>query len=583
MKLKLDNRVLEICGIFFFASILLPFYYQGQVYSAFNFEGQLFGRPTENVLSAYNLLKNKNFGIPCSDLGNVDTRHDFIRKDGKCYLVNEPFFMFYHFPAVIYGLIGDSVNTFYALLVLSNAAITSLCLYVFSLVLKRIGLRRKTVLIGTALFGLGTGLIIYSRLIFVHTVELLLFLALLNEYLKKEKSSQNKILLFASLMTLNRLVSVFITLPILYKTFRRSRGKKAFLKKLLVIFLLVNSPKLAWNLALTGSPLIDPHFINMESTSTFFSILPQWVRAPIFDAHNYMTGEGIIIPHVAYSFADLSKNGLFLKYHGIFYALFSPDGIVFNSPFLVLSLIGLMMFWGEKKELDVFACIILINLLVFSLDYKGGFGPRYARFYFPTLVLLMILSLKGFESSKKTAVLFLVLAVLSITNNVSLATRADWFYEDSINLFSSDLVLFPYIPFEESIESYSVTFTGPVWGDHWTFSQKCAPKKIFDGLLLDVCNCEEPSFIEGLIRVPENPGKMRINVCALRAGGDGVTLKTTFDSDEKEFLIQPDSCQIAELTAFPGERGLRIEPKNYGNCDQEILLIKSISFSGEEN
>ncbi|MBR9678264.1 MAG: hypothetical protein GOU97_03175 [Nanoarchaeota archaeon] len=581
MKLKLDNKVLNICEIFFFAAILIPFYFQGQLYSPFNFEGQPFGRPTENVLSAYNLLLNKNFGIPCSDLGNIDTRHDFISKGGKCYLVNEPFFMFYHVPAIIYGLIGDSINVFYSLLVLSNAAITSLCLYVFSLILKKMGFRRKTVLIGTALFGFGAGLMIYSRLIFVHTVNLLLFLALLNEYLKKEKSSQNKILLFASLMTLNRLVSFLIIIPILYKTFKKSSRKKVFLKKLFFIFILVNSPRLIWNLALTGNPLIDPHFINMESTSTLFSILPKWVRAPIFDAHNYMTEEGMIMPHAIYSFADLSKNGLFLKYHGIFYALFSSDGIIFNSPFLILSLIGLIKMWNEKKELDVFAYIIVINLLIFSLDYKGGFGPRYARFYFPTLTLIMIFSLKGFESSKKSAILFIILAILSVTNNVSLAVRTDWFYENSMDLFSSDLVIFPYIPVKETLAKHDINFAGPE-KLLWTKSSSCLPREFFEGFQLDVCECKEPASIRKKVFIPENTDSMVLSYCSGSAGGDGLNLTVKIGEKEIQTFIKSSQCEKKEISLqdikLGKEQLVIIEPAIIGICQDESILLTSISF-----
>lgn len=575
MKLRINNKVLDVCALFFFTALMLPFHYQGQNYTALNFEGQPLGRPTENVMSFHNLLANKSLSAPCQEFG-VDPKHDFIVRNEECYLVNEPFFMFYHLPATIYGLLGGGLNTFYSLLVVSNAGISAACIYVFYLVLQRLGLKKKTCLLGGALFGFATGLIIYSRLIFVHTVNILLFLLLINEYLKKKKN-EKKILLLSSLMVLNRLVSFFIVLPFLYNAFKDAKSKKEFFRNLLLIFLITNSPRLLWNHVLTGNPLLDPHFVNMESTSTLFSVIPKWVRAPVFDAHNYQSENETIMPHALYSFADQSKNGLFLRYHGMFYALFSSDGIVFNSPFIIFALLG-MVRWRKNKHLKLFAAIILLNLLLYSLDYKGGFGPRYARFYFPTLVVLMLLSMKGYESSgMKSKIFFSLLIIFSITNNVSLAVRTDWFYENAMSRVSNDLILFPYYPVQETLATHALSFQGPE-KLLWITSQSCPPSQVFEGFILRVCDCQTPSRITNNVTIPENATSMRVTYCSGSAGGDGLYLNVGQGDGEQRLIIPSGKCGSKTIEVRGGVKPVTLRPEVKGACEDETILVKSIRF-----
>jgi len=151
-------------------------------------------------------------------------------------------------------------------------------------------------------------------------------------------------------------------------------------------------------------------------------------------------------------------------------------------------------------------------------------------------------------------------------------------------MVSHDIILLPFVPVQPTLEQYTISFAGSE-KMFWKGSALCPPKEIFEGVLLDNCKCKDPASVTREVLLSEQAKTVSVEACAYAAGGDGVYLKIRLDDYEDKQLIKSGKCETKyfDLGALADGQthSLTIEPEVYGDCDQEIILIKTIRFSEE--
>jgi len=213
--------------------------------------------------------------------------------------------------------------------------------------------------------------------------------------------------------------------------------------------------------------------------------------------------------------------------------------------------------------------VVGVNLVVSLVSgaWHGGATPRYVRHYFPAILVLCIFAFDYLSQNKSQFVraVFVLLALLSVLNVSSLAVRQDWVYENPADLVSYDYVLFPVIP----------TLHNPLYGA-WNTSVTCPATNTSQGLLLDMCSCNDASFITKELNF-SNYGQLSVFYCTNYAGDDGVVLDVSAGGFMQRQTVASETCgrMVIPSSVF-GVESLWIGIDRYGECAAEQVTIKGV-------
>jgi hypothetical protein len=198
--------------------------------------------------------------------------------------------------------------------------------------------------------------------------------------------------------------------------------------------------------------LIRREGLAVEITQPFFNVFPNYIPALDYKTYGFhnTSSEWKLDRFYSYiyGFKEGKGNALFLFTSGLFGVLFSERGFIYNSPFLIFSILGIFSY-KRIRERNFILSIILVFLLVYGMlnfIWHGGGIVRYVRSFNVSILLLTFFSFFYIQQTKRKMVklIFIILILLSILNVFSLAIRADWVYEHPKDLVSYDLILSPF-------------------------------------------------------------------------------------------------------------------------------------------
>ena len=125
-----------------------------------------------------------------------------------------------------------------------------------------------------------------------------------------------------------------------------------------------------------------------------FNVYENYVNALDYSIYGYHNINSIFKSFRSFSyihgFKEEKGNALFLFTSGLFGSLFGPKGFVYNSPFLIFSILGIFSYKQKEKKNFLALTIILFLVLFgfFNFYWYGGVTPRYVRhFQIPILLL----------------------------------------------------------------------------------------------------------------------------------------------------------------------------------------------------
>ena len=391
----------------------------------------------------------------------VEEHFDFYKagevyKFGSTLIYLYPFLSLTLFPSL-------SELSLFKLLLLINTTLFALILFIFYFIQRFLGLEKKYAALSTFIGGIATAILIYSRYLFLReTLFSFLFMLLIYMLFQNwKRKTERKELLISVIFSAFILVSKFIVasiffvlLLLLVQKFKLVRSIPLFafsgLISLLALYLSTSLYLATDFLSLLS---MQREGLSVTITQPFFNIFPQYIPAidyKVYGFHN-MSSERKLDRFFSYiyGFEEGKGNALFLFTSGLFGVLFSERGFVYNSPFLVFSVFGILCY-KRCKERDFLLVLILTFLVIFGLlnfAWHGGLTPRYVRNFDVPILFLTFFSFSYLQKgrSKLFKALFFFLLVLSILNVFSLAMRADWVYMHPTTLFSYDLVLWPFI------------------------------------------------------------------------------------------------------------------------------------------
>jgi hypothetical protein len=284
-----------------------------------------------------------------------------------------------------------------------------------------------------------------------------------------------------------------------------------------------------------------------------------------------------------YSFEQLPGNAVFLNFYGLFGSLFGPKGIVYNSPFLLFSILGIFAYKNKKKRNLILVFTILFILLYGLLHFMwyGGVTPRYNRYLTIPVLFLTFFSFYYIQETNSNWIrlIFIGLIILSILNVISIAIRADWTYEHGADLVSYDLVLWPWYPPKPTKNIINLYLTEQGESVEWKFGteSECKAYGSLEGIITYVCNCEYATYAERSIKIPWDKFKVNVTVCS--RNGD-VIGEFYFDKTKKEIIIPPNSCEEKSLLVDSSkeEHTIILKSKKYGECIDEVAIWKLITI-----
>jgi len=392
-------------------------------------------------------------------------------------------------------------------------------------------------------------MLVYSRTFFPQIFDLMLIFALYVSFLYgMERTSY--ILLFVLSMNFYTLTWLLLVSPLFFLKLERK-----FFLCLVVIFLF----------SLPFKCILPPYGLENKWEYQLFGYYPR-MSGELVEFMPYLFN----IHRKYYIYSIEGSDALFLDSYGLFGSMFSERGFVYNSPFLVFSLLGAIYF-QKRKHKDKFHFLLslfFINLLAaFSPGgWHGGSTPRYVRFYFPAVSVLTLFSTYFFEREKRNGLkLFFAVAVfLSILNVGSMAVRLDFSYELPEDVISYDYFLFP-TAFEQVLE--------------WNLSGEEGCVAYFErGIVTDLCDCTLNSWAESEFSIEEER-ELKILACADFAGGDGTVGLVYVDLKKYEVYIPPNDCVRWNVSLPKGKHKIRLQSGIYGNCDAEAVRWESVSLS----
>jgi hypothetical protein len=294
---------------------------------------------------------------------------------------------------------------------------------------------------------------------------------------------------------------------------------------------------------------------------------------------------------LSYSIASNLGNAVFLKFYPLFGFFFGPKGIFVNSPFLLFSFLGMTLIRKEMKlKLLLLLAFLVLFITYLSMDYEGGFTPRYVRHAEPIIIILTIFLAEYLAKlkEKKILLIFAFLAFISITNSISLAIRTDWNYEKITDLFSYDIVLWPWV--EPMKDKTILQLYDSVEQRKWNlnFPKICNPpvtEPRFSevGIETGPCGCNFINNASRKLILPKDSNALRIEVCSKFAGGDGVSAYVYVDNKEVAKLqIKSSTCTniIANISQFADnkEHILTLESRRYKDCIEEVAIWRKVEL-----
>ncbi len=283
------------------------------------------------------------------------------------------------------------------------------------------------------IFAFTTMAFTYAKLLYPQPVTAMLMLAaivFLLEYKAKRRPLGLLLFAFFYALTVFSFNAFIITVPFfLYYLFKiglpnLKRSIYAIVLGILPILILF----FAWNIAATGNPLITPRQIIHQSMT--FQIL--------------------------YS----SETGTWLNVEGLVGSLFSPLGIFFVSPILLVALLTFKDFRKEANaEAVLFASIIVVFWLFMSWANLGGSIQRdfwvggwanIARYMYVPSTLLVVFAVLVFKKIKGASPSSLVgawiislLIIVSFLANLSYSIRHDLMVGFIKDVKSTSLLIWP--------------------------------------------------------------------------------------------------------------------------------------------
>jgi len=561
------------------------------------------GKSPANFYLVKNIIERNSISFPKGYLFDniqVENLIDFFEVDGRFYPQFNPISN-YLYATILYSFsLTTDIQLFKGMLIL-NIIFSALILLIFYHVQRILGLNNVYSLISTFMAGIATSILIYSRYLFIdHQIMSLTFILLIYFILKNKKKTSTKINIFITLLFSFYLVLLsyiylvllfFIVLSYFFIKYKPIQFKfliiTILISCLFSIYLQFFYPKLSTTYKFRDIPNGIKNYVKIANLN-IFTVFSKYVNAldySIFGYHD-VTSVWKLYRTFAYiyTFEELKGNALFLSSNGLFASLFGPRGIVYNSPYLIFSILGIF-FYKRKKEKNLLLVIIILIILtygLFNLRWQGGLSPRYIRYYTMPILFLTFFSFYYIQQTKNILVkiIFLVLIILSILNITSLSVRADWTYEHEADLVSYDLVLWPWYPPKPQENIINLYLTEQGESVEWKFGGEagCKAYGSLEGIITDVCNCEYATYAERTINIPW--GKIRANITACGRNGDGVTGKFYFGKIEKEIFIPSDLCvkESILIENSTGEHSIILKSKKYGECIGETVIWKLITI-----
>lgn len=550
------------------------------------------GRSPLNFYLIKNIIENGSASFPKGYLiGNMlaENYFDLSYVNGR-YLPTYSISTDYIFAGILYFFhFSTNIQLFQAMIFLV-IIFSSVLLIVFYFIQIRLGLKPEYAGVSTLMAGIATSILIYTRYLFIKEIFIsLIFLILVFITLKNKftRSIKNDIKLFLIVLIIFIIqdsaeiaIIFFLFFSYFFIKYKFIKHTKIYLIifSIIIIFIFFNS-------------IYDSY-----STKFFKSSCPIFIRAL-----DYIT-YGCHDPSSAwkldryfsyvYNFEEKPGNAFFMRFYSLFGSLFSPKGFIYNSPFLIFSIFGILIYKEIKKKNILLASIVLTIFIYGFLNpiWYGGVTPRYVRqFNIPVLFLTFFSFYYIQEVSREknkfkkylVYIIFTILVILSILNVSSLAIRADWTYEHDANLVSYDLVLWPWYPPTPTGNIINLYLTELGQSVEWKFGGEingCKAYGTLDGIITPLCSCEYATYAERNIEIPWE--KVRINVTACSKNGDGVIGKFYFDDKENDLFVEPNSCKEESILIenSSGNHSLILKPKKYGECTDEIVTWKMISI-----
>lgn len=602
IKDLLISLMLALSFIFF--SILLPSYdnvngFHNLIFDNYNLTWYD-GRSPANFYVVKSIIENRSFSFPEGYLiGNmrIENHFDFIRtKNGRFFpIFNYPVDYLYASVLALFP-ITSNLQLFKGMILL-NIIICSFSLILLYFIQKLLGLNTKFSMISTLAAGAATGTLIYSRYLFVqYTLINFLFLILLFLMLKYRNLSKKQelpfLLFFSLFLTFlwywPLVIIFFLIFSYFFLKFKIIKSPWLLLLPALIIFialLSLYSPYFGHTQWRKVTGITDVLKLGPVPLIRIFSRYINSLDFSVYGYHNQTSTHKLSRNFgYIYAFKEKPGNALFLRFYGLFASLFEAKGIIYNSPFLIFSLLGIFTFKKKKKRnlLLTFVIILILIYGFFNSIWYGGVTPRYNRFLLIPTLLLTFFSFYYIQKTKKLWIrlVFVILLTLSILNISSLAVRADWTYQRPADLVSYDLVLWPWYPpkLQQNIINLYLTEEGE--SIEWEFGSEaqCKVRAHDEGIITEVCNCEYATYARRSIKIPWR--KFMINVTACSIGGDGVIGRIFFDNFEKELFIHSRSCERKSFVfeSSKEQHTIILKPKRYGECTDEIVIWKLITI-----
>jgi len=576
--------LLLILLIFFIFSLLLP------VYDKVNGFHNLFlddyklvwadGRSPANFYILQNIAKNKSISFPQDYIINgirMDQNFDFLKVDDayKPWFDVAPLVPF----IFIFYLTNNQLILFKLLLLLNILFYTGTLIF-FYFCQKILGLKRSWAYISTLIAGIATGILIYSRYLFLQaTVPTFLFFLFLYVVLKKFKHDFLISFIFfvfilsISLLWLEGIIILSIFFLLLLYKYKKINNPSIFI--IFVILALIIS-----SIYIFGVLKITKKF------DSIFNIFPNYVPAQDYSIYGY-SDENLVERHYSYiyGFQQGKGNAIFLFLYAIFGAMFGPKGFVFNSPFLIFSIFGMTLHKMKMKNFIILTILLFLFVYCFTFIWHGGFTPRYVNHFDIPILLLTFFSFYYLQESKNKIIrlLFIVLIILSVLNVSSLSVRTDWNYEHEADLVSYDLVLWPWYPPIWTTSNETKILLTSTEISKWKLGGENDCKATFggEGLITDPCDCKYDSWVEREIKLDKDAKTVEIIACADIAGNDGT--KGFFYVDNKligDIFIESNSCNSKKISVniSSGIHTIKFKSGIYGQCYGEMIFWKSINF-----
>lgn len=348
------------------------------------------------------------FLAPIYSLAKVITNDKYNPSDANKILLPEP-----QFNTTVYTdkNTGNAVllTSLLGTVLLSSLPGAILVVLIYKTALE-MGRNKKTALITSVVFGLGTIIFSYSTVFMGNILSLLfLFLSFYIVYIKKSGGKSHLLVsgIFLGLsISIDYLATVFSVLFIAMIFLRRLKAVP-----FLAIGLLIGVMPLAiYNSMIFGNPLVfyeshlDPKISPCSFGTQYLSTCP--------------TNSGLSVKTIQLMFLGIEEL-LFMPYRGL----------LFYMPFLMFSFVGLFYLYKKNKDLSLLVLFTFIAYLILNSLYVywfGGstFGPKYLLGPIPFLSVPFLAFIKG-DKRPLISIIFWIIVIVSIFQ-MFLSTTGFW-------------------------------------------------------------------------------------------------------------------------------------------------------------